>query len=61
MVTKRTEFELRKARERAHILEGLLIALDNLDAIIKLIRSSQTPEDAKIGLMSNFSLFDHMQ
>ena len=56
VLVRKTKFELSQAEKRAHILEGLLIALDNLDAIIKLIRSSQTPEDAKIGLMSNFSL-----
>ena len=56
MLVRRTKFELTQAEKRAHILEGLLIALDNLDAVIKLIRSSQTPEDAKNGLISNFSL-----
>ncbi len=45
-----------KQKKKAHILEGLLIALDNLDAVIALIRGSQTPEEAKNGLMSNFSL-----
>lgn len=56
VITRRTRFELREAEKRAHILEGLLIALDNLDAVIALIRSSQTPEDARIGLMNNFGL-----
>lgn len=56
IIVKRTRYELRKAEERAHILEGLLIALDNLDAVIKLIRSSATPDDAKEGLMAQFSL-----
>ncbi|MFC2101358.1 DNA gyrase subunit A [Bacteroidota bacterium] len=56
VVTRRTEYELREAEKRAHVLEGLLIALDNLDAIIALIRSSQTPEEARSGLMENFSL-----
>ncbi len=56
VITRRTQFELREAEKRAHILEGLLIALDNLDAVIALIRSSQTPEDARIGLMNNFGL-----
>ena len=56
VLVRRTKFELTQAEKRAHILEGLLIALDNLDAVIKLIRSSQTPEDAKNGLISNFSL-----
>ena len=56
VIVRRTQFELNKAEERAHILEGLLIALDNLDEVIKLIRGSKTVEDAKEGLMSNFSL-----
>ncbi len=56
VVTRRTEYELREAAKRAHILEGLLIALDNLDAIIALIRGSQTPEEARAALMENFSL-----
>lgn len=46
VVTRRTQFELREAEKRAHILEGLLIALDNIDEVIKLIRRSQTPEEA---------------
>jgi len=56
VVLRRTRFELRKAEERAHILEGLKIALDHLDAIIALIRSSKTPEEARTGLMSDFPL-----
>jgi DNA gyrase subunit A len=56
MVTRRTQFELRKAEATAHILEGLKIALDNLDRIIALIRASRTPKDAKEGLMAKFSL-----
>ena len=56
VVTRRTIFELRKAEERAHILEGLKVALDNLDAIIALIRASRTTQDAKEGLMRNFGL-----
>jgi DNA gyrase subunit A len=56
VLVRKTNFELKQAEKRAHILEGLLIALDNLDAIIKLIRSSRTPEDARNGLISNFSL-----
>lgn len=56
VVTRRTQYELRKAKERAHILEGYLIALDNIDEVIKLIRASQTTEEAKDGLMSNFKL-----
>lgn len=56
VVTRRTEFLLDEAQKRAHILEGLLIALDNLDAVIKLIRESKNPNDAKDGLMANFNL-----
>jgi DNA gyrase subunit A len=56
VLVRKTKFELAQAEKRAHILEGLLIALDNLDAIIKLIRSSRTPEDARNGLMSDFGL-----
>ena len=51
VVVRRTKFELRKAEERAHILEGYIIALDNLDAVIKLIRESATPNIAQEGLM----------
>ncbi|MBT9155134.1 MAG: DNA gyrase subunit A [Firmicutes bacterium] len=53
--TRRTKFELSKAEERAHILEGLRIALDNIDAIIALIRASRTDDEAKQGLMQRFS------
>ena len=56
VVIRRTRFELRKAEERAHILEGLKVALDHLDAIIALIRKSKTPDEAKHGLMSNYPL-----
>ena len=56
VVIRRTQFDLRKAEERAHILEGLLIALDHLDEVIALIRASQTPDEAKDGLMSQFGL-----
>ncbi len=56
IVVRRTKFDLRKAEERAHILEGLLIALDHLDEVIALIRASATPDIAKDGLMSNFGL-----
>jgi DNA gyrase subunit A len=56
VVTRRTQFELREAEKRAHILEGLLIALDNIDEVIKLIRGSQTPEEAREGLMTKFDL-----
>lgn len=53
---RRSKYDLRKAEERAHILEGLLIALDHLEAVIKLIRASATPDIAREGLMSEFSL-----
>ncbi len=56
IVRRRTEFELRKAEARYHILEGLKIALDNLDAVITLIRASKTVMEAREGLMSNFGL-----
>ena len=58
VVTRRCLFDLNKAEARAHILEGLLIALDNIDAVIKLIRASQTGAEAKVGLMDNFALSD---
>jgi DNA gyrase subunit A len=58
VVVRRTAFELRKAEERAHILEGLKIALDNLDAVITLIRRSQSPDEARTGLMRQFGLTD---
>lgn len=58
VVVRRTRFDLARAEERAHILEGLRIALDNLDAVIKLIRESKDPEAAKAGLMANFGLSD---
>ncbi|GAB1447854.1 DNA gyrase subunit A [Bacteroidota bacterium] len=56
VVVRRTQFELDEALRRAHILEGLLIALDNLDAVIKLIRDAASPDEAKNGLMENFKL-----
>ncbi|HZK24485.1 MAG TPA: DNA gyrase subunit A [Oscillospiraceae bacterium] len=56
VITRRTQYELRKAEERAHILEGLRIAIDNLDAVIKLIRASHTVDLARQGLMDNFQL-----
>ncbi len=56
VIVRRTRFDLKKAESRAHIIEGLRIALDNLDAVIKLIRSSQTVAEARQGLMSRFSL-----
>ena len=58
VVTRRTQYELNKAQERAHILEGLLIALDNIDEVIKIIRGSQTTQLAKEGLMERFGLTD---
>ncbi len=58
VVTRRTAYDLRKAEERLHILEGYRIALDNLDAVIMLIRNSADPKVAKEGLMSNFGLSD---
>ena len=56
VVVRRSKYELSEAKKRAHVLEGLLIAIDNLDAVIKLIRASQTVDIAKEGLMSNFGL-----
>ena len=56
VVVRRTSYDLRKAEERAHILEGLKIALDNLDAVIALIRRSQSPDVARTGLMQQFQL-----
>jgi DNA gyrase subunit A len=56
VVIRRTKFELAEAEKKAHILEGLLIALDHLDEVIQLIRSSKTPEEARSGLMENFGL-----
>ncbi len=56
IIRKRTEFDLRKAEARAHILEGLKIALDHLDEVIKLIRASESPQMAKEGLMETFEL-----
>tara|TARA_B100001123_G_scaffold207605_1_gene235141 strand:- start:32680 stop:35190 length:2511 start_codon:yes stop_codon:yes gene_type:complete len=56
VVRRRTEFELRKAEARAHILEGLKIALDQLDAVIRLIRGAKSPPEARMGLIDQFSL-----
>jgi DNA gyrase subunit A len=56
VIVRRTKYELRKAEDRAHILEGLLIALDNLDAVIALIRASRDPEEARTGLVNSFEL-----
>jgi DNA gyrase subunit A len=58
VVIRRTKFELAEAQKRAHILEGLLIALDHLDEVIRLIRSSNTPDDARDGLITQFNLSD---
>src|ERR671929_137220 len=56
VVTRRSKYELRKAEERAHVLEGYLVALDNLDAVIALIRSAADTDEARTGLMERFSL-----
>lgn len=56
VIIRRTRFDLRKAEERAHILEGLKIALDNLDEVVALIRRSRSPEEAKTGLITTFDL-----
>lgn len=58
VVTRRTQYELRKAEERAHILEGLIIASDNIDEVISIIRSSQSTDQARERLMERFSLSD---
>ena len=58
VVRRRIEFELRKAEARAHLLDGLRIALDNLDAVITLIRSAKNPPEAKTGLITQFGLSD---
>ncbi|MFY7888407.1 MAG: DNA gyrase subunit A [Spirosomataceae bacterium] len=56
VVVRRVQYDLREARKRAHILEGFIIALDNLDAVIKLIRESRDPHAAQVGLVANFAL-----
>ena len=56
VVIRRTQYDLDQSEKKAHILRGLIIAIDNLDAVIELIRSSKTPEDAREGLISNFGL-----
>ena len=56
VVVRRTQYDLGKAEERAHILQGLIIALDNIDDVIALIRASKTPEEARNGLMAKFEL-----
>ena len=58
VVTRRTKYELNKAEERAHILQGLLIALDNIDEVISIIRGSRTTQEAKAKLMERFGLTD---
>ena len=58
VIVRRTKFELRKAEERAHILEGLIIASDNIDEVIKLIRASKSPEEARDKLIARFDLSD---
>jgi len=58
VIIRRTQYDLEKALERAHILEGLLIALDNIDEVIRIIRQSKTVEEAKDGLMTGFALSD---
>ncbi len=58
VVTRRTRYDLNKAEERAHILEGLLIALDNIDEVIQIVRSSQNTQEAKTRLMERFGLTD---
>ncbi|GHV65910.1 DNA gyrase subunit A [Bacteroidia bacterium] len=58
VITRRTQFELRQAEKRAHILEGLIIASDHIDEVIKLIRASETPDAAKTALMERFTLSD---
>ena len=60
VVTRRTEFDLRKAQERAHILEGLIVAVDNIDEVVRIIRASRTPADAQRGLEARFQL-DELQ
>ena len=56
VVTRRTQFELNQAEKRAHILEGLIIACDHIDEVIRIIRGSQTPEEAKNTLIDRFGL-----
>ena len=60
VVTRRTRYELRKAQERAHILEGLIIAVDNIDEVVRIIRGSRTPADAQANLETRFSI-DNLQ
>lgn len=58
VVVRRTQFELRKAEERAHILEGLIIASDNIDEVIKIIRAAKNPQEAQFNLIERFNLTD---
>jgi DNA gyrase subunit A len=58
IIVRRTQFDLRKAEERAHILEGLIIASDNIDEVIKIIRASNSPDEAREGLIQRFQLSD---
>ena len=58
VIVRRTKYQLRKAEERAHILEGLIIASDNIDEVIKIIRASKSPDEARENLMKRFSLSD---
>ena len=58
VIVRRTKFDLRKAEERAHILEGLIIASDNIDEVIKIIRASKSPEEARDNLITRFGLSD---
>ncbi len=60
VVTRRTRFELKKAQDRAHILEGLIIAVDNIDEVVKIIRASRTPADAQANLEARFGI-DNLQ
>lgn len=59
VITRRTKFDLNKAKSRANILEGLRVALDNIDKVISLIRTSKNSQEAKIGLINNFGLSDN--
>lgn len=58
VITRRTQFELKQAEDRAHILEGLIIASDHIDEVIRIIRASKTPDEARNGLIETFSLSD---
>ena len=60
VITRRTKYELRKAQERAHILEALIVATDNIDEVVHIIRASETTDMAKQGLMKRFE-FDEIQ